>query len=109
MILNKSNCRITQPFSIDGGYVQLSDLEKETFYFPVFKFRNGRLDVSVLSERYGDITVNVLDEKEDVQFTDTVSDAHHLQKRYNLSDLYRGKYKVEVIVNNEKFYYDIEK
>ena len=109
MIILKRDRRITQPFSIDGGYVQLTELEKQTTYFPVVNVRKKHFDVNLFSEKYGDITVNILNEQDVAVYTNTVSDVHKMHQRYDTKDLPRGSYTVEVIVNGEAFYYDLEK
>jgi hypothetical protein len=109
LIINKYNCRITQPFSIDGGYVQLSELEKQTTFFPVILMRDRHFDVNVLSEKYGDIVVNILNEENTTVFSNTISEVFKLHKRFYTKDLPHGTYRVQVIVNGEAYYYDLKK
>ena len=109
LVITKPNARITQPFYLESGYVQMSELEKKTTVFPVFVLRKEQLDVNVLSEKYGDILVNVLDDRDTPIFSDKITKTHLLHKRYDLTKLLHGNYRVEVIVNGEAFYYDLKK
>ncbi|MDZ7876920.1 MAG: hypothetical protein U5L45_04585 [Saprospiraceae bacterium] len=109
LIITKQICRITQPFMIDGGYVQLSELEKQTTFFPAFRLRNHKLDINLFSEKYGDIVVNVLNASDEMVHSVTYNDIFLLQKRFDFKALRRGIYKVQVIVQGESFFYEFER
>jgi hypothetical protein len=109
LVITKRDRRITQPFAVYGGYVQLSELEKQTTYFPIIHVRAKYFDVNVFSAKYGDIKVKVRNEEDKIVYSDTVEDVYKLHKRFRTKDLQHGSYTVEVIVHGESFYYDLEK
>jgi hypothetical protein len=105
MIITKDNSRITQPFSVQKGVISLSEKDKKVKYFPAFYFKNGNVDVNVFLGYYGTITVNVLNEEGNKVFSQKNDNVSVLHKRYNMGQLARGTYKVEVFAGDEAFNY----
>ncbi len=109
MIITKQSSRINQPFSIKNGNVMLSETDKKETFFPVFTLKNDKLDVNAFSGHYGKITVSMLNEEGNKIFSETSDNVFLLHKRYDVSKLFHGNYKVEVLVGNEVYYYDLSK
>lgn len=108
VITNRSN-RITQPFSIENGTLNLSETDRKVKYIPAVSQKNNVFDVSVFLGYSGTITVNLIDEDKNKIFTQTYTNTSILHKRYNLANTAEGNYKVEVIAGDETFYYSIVK
>jgi hypothetical protein len=109
MIITKENSRVTQPFIVQKGVLSLSETDKKVKYFPAFYFKNDNMDVNVFLGYYGTITVNVLDEEGNKVFSQKHDNVEVLHRRYNMSQLACGTYKVEVFAGDETFSYLISR
>jgi hypothetical protein len=109
LVILRVNSRITQPFSVQNGEMNLSELDKKVRYFPAFAFKNDQLDVNIFLGYYGTITVNLIDDDGNKVFSDRNKKTEKLHKRYGFSGVSRGTYTVEVIAGDEAFYYSISK
>jgi hypothetical protein len=109
MIITKENSRISQPFSVQKGVLSLSETDKKVKYFPAVNFKNDNMDVNVFLGYYGTITVNVLDDEGNKVFSQKHENVEILHKRFNVAELSRGTYKVEVVAGDKTFNYLISR
>ena len=109
LVITKRSCRITQPFSIENGKLNLFETEKKVKCFPIVSQKNNVFDVSVFLGYSGTITVNLVDEDKNQIFTHTYTDISIVHKRFNLANTAEGNYNVAVVADDETFYYPIVK
>jgi hypothetical protein len=109
LVVSRINSQITQPFSVQNGELNLSELDKKVKFFPTLAFKDDKLDVNVFLGYYGTITVNLINDDGNKIFSDRNKKVEKLHKRYGFSGVSRGTYTVEVIAGDEAFYYSILK
>jgi hypothetical protein len=109
LVITQKGRRITQPFSIQHGALNLSETDRKVKYFPVFTQKNNQFDVSVFLSYSGTIAVNVLDEDKNKIFTRTFDNVSILHKRFSLDTAAEGLYKIEVMAGDETFYFSMVK
>lgn len=109
LTVTKKTQRTVQPFEITKGGLMITELEKKEKFIPVVSYQNNKLDVNVLLGNYSNISVTIMDNEGRKVTTDKNYVVLDLHKRYNLSDLPKGAYIVEVMAGDETFYQTIVK
>ncbi len=109
LTVTKKASRTIQPFDITIAGLTIKEIEKKEKFIPVVSYQNNKLDVNVLLGNYSNISVTIMDNEGHNVTTDKNYVVLDLHKRYNLSDLPKGAYIVEVMAGDETFYQTIVK
>jgi hypothetical protein len=96
-----------QPFEITAKNVVVNESMKKVNFEPLFKFKENKLEVLVpLNENA--VYVTILDKIGTIIFEEKNDNAPAFRKKYDLSNLPKGEYLVEVTIEGESFYYNIK-
>jgi hypothetical protein len=96
-----------QPFDVTSKNVVVNEGLKKMNFEPIFKFKENKLEVLVpLSENA--VSVSILDKFGTIVFEEKNDNTPTFRKKYDLSNLPKGAYLVEVIFDGESFYYNIK-
>lgn len=109
MTVTKTTVRTIQPFNITKEGIVITALEKKEKFIPVVMLKDNKLDVNVLLNNYGKITVNIYDNVGRKVKQDKLTDTLNFHKRYNIVQLPDGLYVVEVTAGDETFYHTVVK
>lgn len=106
VVITPSN-EIVQPFSIKGDKLELKASEREVFFAPTLSWKNDALDVMMFNNRLVDVKVKLFDEYGNTVFEDSMQNVLKVERRYNLNELNRGKYTVQVETPRKAYFKDI--
>ena len=96
-----------QPFDVTSKNVVVNESLKKMNFEPLFKFKERKLEVIVpLSDNA--VFVSILDKIGTVIFEEKNENTPTFRKKYDLSNLPKGEYLVEVSHDGESFYYNIK-
>ena len=109
LTVTKKTVRTVQPFEITRTGLVISELEKKEKFIPIVSLNNDKLDVNVLLGNYSNITVSIYDNEGHKVKQDKYYVVLDLHQRYNISELPKGAYVVEVMAGDETFYQTITK
>ena len=109
MTISKKTVRTVQPFEITDRGIVMAEMEKKEKFIPVVSFNDNKLNVNVLLGNYSNITVKMYNAEARKIMEDKNYVVLDLHKTFNISDLPKGIYTVEVMAGDERFYQTIEK
>lgn len=98
---------IVQPFSIKANKLELKPSEREVFFAPTLSWKNQALDVMMFNNRLVDVNVKLFDEYGNTVFEDSMQNVLKVERRYNLNELNRGKYTVQVETPRKAYFKNI--
>ncbi len=98
---------IVQPFSIKANKLELKLSEREVFFAPTLSWKNQALDVMMFNNRLVDVNVKLFDEYGNTVFEDSMQNVLKVERRYNLNELNRGKYTVQVETPRKAYFKNI--
>ncbi|HMO40924.1 MAG TPA: hypothetical protein PKC76_14765 [Saprospiraceae bacterium] len=98
---------VVQPFAIQADELTLNPQARESYFAPALKWQGELLDLTMYNNRLTDVHVTVLDKQGNVVFQDNVRKVVKVERRYNLNDLGRGDYVVEVSTPHRSYYKNI--
>ena len=98
---------IVQPFSIKANKLELKPSEREVFFAPTLSWKNQALDVMMFNNRLVDVNVKLFDEYGNTVFEDSMQNVLKVERRYNLNELNRGKYTVQVETPHKAYFKNI--
>lgn len=99
--------RTIQPFEVTAKNVVVNESAKKVNFEPLFKFKESKLEVLVpLSE--STVYISILDKSGNVLFEEKNENAPSFRKKYDLKNLPKGEYLVEVTFEGESFYHNIK-
>lgn len=96
----------TQKVEVTSGNVRL--LERKQTFMPYLKQKAKKLDVNVLQSKNGTITMNIFTNEGYKMFSDKQENILTLNKRYDLSQLPKGIYIVEIQTEDDSHYESIQ-
>ena len=86
--------------------VVLGKPRQETSFKPTVINNGGSVDIHYLAG-YGDVRIDIMDDKGQVVHTKDYSDEQIVSERYNLSQLAKGSYGMSISKDDDNFYYTI--
>jgi hypothetical protein len=96
-----------QPFDVTSKSVIVNESLKKMSFEPLFKFKESKLEVVVpLSDNA--VYVTILDKIGTIIFEEKNDNTPTFRKKYDLSNLPKGEYLVEITIDGESFYYNIK-
>jgi flagellar hook assembly protein FlgD len=99
--------RTIQPFEVTAKNVVVNENTKKVNFEPMFKFKENKLEVLVpLSEN--EVFITILDSTGNVVFEEKNENVQSFRKKYDLKNLPKGEYLVEVTIEGESFYHNIK-
>lgn len=99
--------RTVQPFVVTDKNVIVNESTKKVNFEPIFKFKESKLEVLVpLSENT--VFVTIMDKSGHVMFEEKNDNVQSFRKKYDLKNLPKGEYLVEVSIEGESFYHNIK-
>jgi hypothetical protein len=103
----QSKFRTIQPFVVTEKNVIVNESTKKMNFEPIFKFKESKLEVLVpLSEN--NVFVTILDKTGNIMFEEKNENVQSFRKKYDLKNLPKGEYLVEVSIEGESFYHNIK-
>lgn len=87
---------VVQPITLTEEEAIINSDRQREFFAPVIKAQSGYLDISLFNNRVSDVEVTILDQKDNVVFTESLQNVVIVQKRYNLNQLHWGAYTVQL-------------
>ncbi|MCB0568190.1 MAG: PPC domain-containing protein [Phaeodactylibacter sp.] len=87
---------VVQPIVLTEKEAIVNPSRQREFFAPVIKANGGYLDISLFNGRLSDVEVTILDQDDNVAFTETLQNVVIVQKRYNLNQLRWGTYTIQV-------------
>jgi hypothetical protein len=99
--------KTVQPFEVTFKNVVVDEKAKKFKFDPIVKQKEGKLEVNVpLSDNQ--VVVTIIDAYGVTVFEDVNADTQSFRKKYDLKNLSKGNYLVEVTVEGETFYHNIK-
>lgn len=106
VVVTSSN-EIVQPFFIKGDKLELKASEREVFFAPTLSWKDDALDVMMFNGRLLNVNVKLYDEFGNTVFEDSMQNVLKVERRYNLNELNRGKYTVQVETPHKAYFKNI--
>ena len=102
------HCKITQVFEVTKKGIIVKETNRKEVYAPIIKEDNSKFDVTIsnIKSKY---SVLVLNANGDTVFEETQKGLTRLNKRYNMSNLAKGEYLLQVTVDGESYYHNFAK
>lgn len=107
VVVTTPSNEIVQPFSIKGDKLELKTSEREVFFAPTLSWKDDALDVMMFNGRLLNVNVKLYDEFGNTVFEDSIQNVLKVERRYNLNELNRGKYTVQVETPRKAYFKDI--
>lgn len=107
LVVTKNLVKTIQPFELTHRNIILNELERKDKFLPTVIQRDKKLDVNVLLGNYSNIIVKMYNNEGVKTFEDKHYVVLTLNKRYDLSQIPKGTYVVEVIAGDETQYFTI--
>ena len=107
LVVTKNLVKTIQPFELTNRNIILNELERKDKFLPTVIQRDKKLDVNVLLGNYSNIIVKMYNNEGVKTFEDKHYVVLTLNKRYDLSQIPKGTYVVEVIAGDETQYFTI--
>jgi hypothetical protein len=99
--------KTVQPFEVTVKNVVVNESMRKMNFEPIFKFKENKLEVLVpMSENA--VFVTISDKIGTIVFEEKNENAPTFRKKYDLSNLPKGEYLVEVTIEGESFYHNIK-
>jgi hypothetical protein len=94
--INKSIVETVQPFTINAHNVEMDPAMQVDKYLPVIKMGKRYLDINLIQDQADKVKVIIKDASGEVVFSENLDKMTVLNRRYDLSGLDKGIYKVEI-------------
>lgn len=98
--INKSIIETVQPFNVNAHNVEMDPAMQVDKYLPVIKMGKRYLDINLLLDQEDKVKVVIKDDSGEVVFSENLDKMTALNRRYDLSGLEKGTYKVEIKAGN---------
>ena len=108
LIVQKKATKTIQQFELTQRNVLLYESERKEKFLPTLNQNGSKLDVNVLLGKYSNIKVKIYDTEGRNVYNDINYVVLTLNKRYDLSQLSKGAYIVEVVAGDETQYFPIK-
>jgi Secretion system C-terminal sorting domain len=102
------HCKITQLFEVTKKGINVKENNRKEVYAPIIKEENSKFDIIIptIKIKY---TVLVLDLNGNTVFEEAQKGITQLNKRYNMSNLTKGEYLLQVSIDGETYYHNFTK
>jgi hypothetical protein len=102
------HCKITQLFEVTKKGINVKENNRKEVYAPIIKEEDCKFDIIIptIKIKY---TVLVLDLNGNTVFEETQKGITQLNKRYNMSNLTKGEYLLQVSIDGETYYHNFAK
>ena len=94
--INKSIVETVQPFTINAHNVAMDPAMQVDKYLPVIKMGKRYLDINLIQDQADKVKVIIKDASGEIVFSENLDKMTVLNRRYDLSGLDKGIYKVEI-------------
>jgi hypothetical protein len=103
-----NHCKITQVFEVTKKGIIVKETNRKEVYAPIIKEENSKFDITIptIKNKY---SVLVLNANGDTVFEETQKGLTQLNKRYNMSNLVKGDYLLQVTIDGESYYQNFTK
>ena len=108
VVVKKKAIKTIQPFELTKNSVVLFESERKEKFLPSLSQKGFKIDVNVLLGNYSNIKVIIYDNEGRNVYNDINYVTLTLNKRYDLSQLGRGAYVIEVVAGDETQYFPIQ-
>ncbi len=108
LLVQMEYCEVVQPFQLTRDDLLLNAAHREEYFPPVLNLQSNALDLTLLNTRLVNVTVSILDEAGNQVFEDNLRNVFKVERRYNLADLGKGRYTVQVTTPYRSYYRNIE-
>jgi Secretion system C-terminal sorting domain len=102
------HCKITQVFEVTKKGIIVKETNRKEVYAPIITEENSKFDIIIptIKNKY---SVLVLNANGDTVFEETQKGLTQLNKRYNMSNLTKGEYLLQVSIDGETYYHNFIK
>jgi hypothetical protein len=104
----RESTKTIQFFEVTKKGIVINNNERKDITAPSVKQEDSKFDV-VISSITNKMSVKVLDQNGEVIFEDAQKGITTLNKRYNLSNITKGEYLIQVTVDGETYYHNFVK
>jgi hypothetical protein len=108
VIVTKNYFKTIQPITLTHGTIEMSVSERKEKFLPNVTVKDMKMDVNVLLGNYNNVHVSVYANTGEKVFEERDYVVLNLHKRYNLENLKKGIYLVEVTAGDETKTFTIE-
>jgi methionine-rich copper-binding protein CopC len=102
------HCKITQLFEVTKKGIIVKETNRKEVYAPTIKEEDHKFDIIIptIKNKY---SVLVLDANGNTVFEETQKGLTQLNKRYNMTNLTKGEYLLQVSIDGETYYHNFAK
>jgi Secretion system C-terminal sorting domain len=102
------HCKITQLFEVTKKGIIVKENNRKEVYAPIIKEEDSKFDIIIptIKNKY---SVLVMDSNGTTVFEDAQKGLIQLNKRYNMSNLSKGEYLLQISIDGETYYHNFIK
>lgn len=100
---------LLQPFAIEPKRLTMDTQDQRETFAPVFRNRNGAVDLVWMNRESAPVTVLIKNEAGDIVYTEDFGSRNRLEKRFDISRLDQGAYTMVLQTPNRLFLHQIRK
>jgi hypothetical protein len=102
------HCKITQVFEVTKKGIIVKETNRKEVYAPIIKEEDSKFDINIptIKNKY---SVLVLNASGDTVFEEVQKGVTQLNKRYNMTNLAKGEYLLQVSIDGETYYHNFAK
>jgi Secretion system C-terminal sorting domain len=104
----RENCKTTQLFEVTKKGIVIKENDRKEVFAPIVKQEDSKFDVtiSIIKNKYN---ILVLDLNGNIVFEETQKGLNQLNKRYNMSNLTKGEYLLQITIDGETYFHNFNK
>jgi methionine-rich copper-binding protein CopC len=102
------HCKITQVFEVTKKGIIVKETNRKEVYAPIIKEEDSKFDINIptIKNKY---SVLVLNASGDTVFEEVQKGVTQLNKKYNMTNLAKGEYLLQVSIDGETYYHNFTK
>jgi hypothetical protein len=94
---------VLQPITVSDGGLMIAHQEMSSVFAPSIQVKNEKLDLTLLCLKESAVTIEIIDEDGHTNYVATTREKGSVERRFNISNLRPGRYKVVTTVAGENF------
>lgn len=99
------HCKITQVFEVTKKGIIVKENNRKEVYSPIIIEENGKFDITIPTIK-NKCNILVLDSNGSTVFEEVQKGLTQLNKRYNMSNLAKGEYLLQISIDGETYYHN---